>query len=300
LINMQNLIQEFINYISVERGLAKNTLLAYSRDLKTYVDYLKASGLNNPDAVKRERVTDFMYALKKNGLSTTSICRALAAVKMFHRFLVRENFAKEDPTNLVETPKIWKRVPEVLSQSEMEAIINAARGKKPQMIRDYAILELFYASGMRVSELADLKVNGLNFDVGYVRCIGKGSKERIIPIGKKSREALTVYCQKVRPKFAAKSSAEADNLFLNRLGKRISRQCIWKLIKDYARKAGIKKNIKPHTLRHTFATHLLEHGADLRSVQEMLGHSDISTTQIYTHVDKERLKSVHKQFHPRG
>jgi len=297
---MQGLIQEFINYISVERGLAKNTLLAYSRDLKGYVDYLATDNVKQPQAVTRERVTNFMYSLKKRGLSTTSICRALAAVKMFHRFLVRENLAKDDPTNLVETPKVWKRIPEVLSQVEIEAIIEAARGKKPQMIRDYAILELFYASGMRVSELADLKVNGLNFYVGYVRCIGKGSKERIIHIGKKSRQALAVYGQRVRPKFAAKSSTETDNLFLTRLGKRMSRQTIWKLIKDYARKAGIKKNIKPHTLRHTFATHLLEHGADLRSVQEMLGHSDISTTQIYTHVDKERLKSVHKQFHPRG
>jgi len=297
---MEDLIQEFINYISVERGLAKNTLLAYARDLKAYVEYLKAQNRKQPDDVSREHVTQFMYTLKKKGLSTTSICRALAAVKMFHRFLVRENFAKEDPTNLVETPKIWKRVPEVLSQAEMEAIIRAAQGKSAQMVRDYAILELFYASGMRVSELADLKANALNFDVGYVRCIGKGSKERIIPIGKKSREALALYCQKVRPKFLAKSSPEADTLFLSRLGKRLSRQSIWKLINVYALKAGIRKVIKPHTLRHTFATHLLEHGADLRSVQEMLGHSDISTTQIYTHVDKERLKSVHKQFHPRG
>jgi integrase/recombinase XerD len=296
---MQELIQEFINYVSVERGLAKNTLLAYSRDLKAYVEYLKTGNIKQPDAVTREQVTNFMYALKKRGLSTTSICRALAAVKMFHRFLVRENFAKEDPTNLVETPKVWKRVPEVLSQKEMEAIINAAQGKKPQMIRDYAILELFYASGMRVSELVELKVSGINLDAGYIRCIGKGSKERLIPIGKKSRQALAVYCQKVRPKYEVRSGG-AEQLFLSRLGKRITRQSIWKLIKDYARKAGIKKNIKPHTLRHTFATHLLEHGADLRSVQEMLGHSDISTTQIYTHVDKERLKSVHKQFHPRG
>ena len=296
---MQNLIQEFINYISVERGLAKNTLLAYARDLKMYVEYLKKGGIQSPDAVTRERVSTFLYDLKKKGLSTTSICRALTAVKMFHRFLVREGFVKDDPTNLVETPKIWKRVPEVLSQSEVESIIQAAHGKTPQMIRDYAILELFYASGMRVSELADLKMSGLNFDAGYVRCIGKGSKERLIPIGKKSREAVALYCKKVRPKLESKSSG-TDILFLSRLGKRISRQGIWNLIKDYAKKANIKKNIKPHTLRHTFATHLLEHGADLRSVQEMLGHSDISTTQIYTHVDKERLKSVHKQFHPRG
>ena len=296
---MKDLIREFIDYISVERGLAKNTLMAYERDLGIYVRYLKKASIENPDAVSRQKVSDFLYELKKNELATASICRALTAVKMFHRFLVRENFAKDDPTNLVETPKMWKRVPEVMSQAEVESIIRAAQGKTPQMIRDYAILELFYASGMRVSELADLKLSGLNFEVGYVRCIGKGRKERLIPIGKKSREALALYCQKVRPKLESKSTG-TDVLFLSRLGKRISRQAIWNLIKEYAKKANIKKNIKPHTMRHTFATHLLEHGADLRSVQEMLGHSDISTTQIYTHVDKERLKSVHKQFHPRS
>lgn len=296
---MQHLILEFINYMSVERGLAKNTLMAYDRDLKLYSDYLKKAGVENVQAVTRDRVSSFLYELKKRKLSTPSICRALTAVKMFHRFLVRENFLKDDPTNLVETPKLWKKVPEVLSQAEIEVILKAAQGKKPQLIRDQAILELFYASGMRVSELADLKMSGLNFDVGYVRCIGKGRKERLIPIGKKSREALAIYCQKVRPKFESRAQA-TDVLFLSRLGKRISRQGIWNLIKTYAKKSNIKKNIKPHTLRHTFATHLLEHGADLRSVQEMLGHSDISTTQIYTHVDKERLKAVHKQFHPRS
>lgn len=296
---MQQLILEFINYMSVERGLAKNTLMAYDRDLKLYSGYLKKAGVENVQAVTRDRVSSFLYELKKRKLSTPSICRALTAVKMFHRFLVRENFLKDDPTNLVETPKLWKKVPEVLSQAEIEVILKAAQGKKPQLIRDQAILELFYASGMRVSELADLKMSGLNFDVGYVRCIGKGRKERLIPIGKKSREALSIYCQKVRPKFESRAQA-TDVLFLSRLGKRISRQAIWNLIKAYAKKSNIKKNIKPHTLRHTFATHLLEHGADLRSVQEMLGHSDISTTQIYTHVDKERLKAVHKQFHPRS
>lgn len=296
---MQNLIQEFLNFLSVERALAKNTLLAYERDLKLYTEYLKKAGLGDPQGVTRERVSSFLYDLKQRGLSTPSICRALTAVKMFHRFLVRENFVKDDPTNLVETPKLWKRVPEVLSQAEIESVIQAAHGRKSQQIRDQAILELFYASGMRVSELADLKLSGVNFEVGYVRCIGKGRKERLIPIGKKSREAIASYCQKVRPKYEARAQS-TDVLFLSRLGKRMSRQSIWNLIKAYAKKAGIKKNLKPHTLRHTFATHLLEHGADLRSVQEMLGHSDISTTQIYTHVDKERLKSVHKQFHPRG
>ena len=231
-------------------------------------------------------------------MSPTSICRNLAAIKMFHRFLVRENLALEDPTTLVDTPKLWQRIPAVLSQGEIEAMIKAASGKKPQQIRDQAILEIFYASGLRVSELSDLKTTSVNFDAGFVRAVGKGSKERIIPLGKKARDALQKYLDHVRPKLL--KGRASDVLFLSRLGQKISRQSLWAVIKFYARRANIKKTIKPHTLRHTFATHLLEHGADLRSVQEMLGHADISTTQIYTHVDRERLKSVHKQFHPRG
>jgi integrase/recombinase XerD len=206
--------------------------------------------------------------------------------------------AKEDPTTLVDTPKLWMRIPSVLTQKEIESMIASASGKKAQQVRDQAILEIFYASGLRVSELADLKTTSINFEVGFVRAVGKGSKERIIPLGMKAREAIQRYLLKARPQLLKKQTN--DVLFLSRLGKKISRQSLWSVIKFYARKANIKKTIKPHTLRHTFATHLLEHGADLRSVQEMLGHSDISTTQIYTHVDKERLKSVHKQFHPRS
>jgi integrase/recombinase XerD len=295
---MKEFIDEFMNYLSVERGLAKNTLLAYRRDLTKYIDYLSQKGVKASNSVSREHVSNFMYDLKKHDMTATSICRNLAAVKMFHRFLVRENLAKEDPTTLVDTPKLWQRIPSVLTQKEIESMIRAASGKKPQQVRDQAILEIFYASGLRVSELSDLKTTSIDFDVGFVRAVGKGSKERLIPLGKKAREAVQKYLLKARPQLL---KDQANNvLFLSRLGKRISRQSLWSVIKFYARKANIKKTIKPHTLRHTFATHLLEHGADLRSVQEMLGHSDISTTQIYTHVDKERLKSVHKQFHPRS
>jgi integrase/recombinase XerD len=239
-----------------------------------------------------------MFDQKQKGLSANSIGRGLSAIKMFHRFLLRERLAKDDPTNLVDTPKLWKRVPEVLSSREVEAILQATNGKHWQAIRDKAILELFYATGLRVSELASLKLEDVNFDVGYVRCLGKGRKERIVPVGRKAKEALHHYCDTTRKKLLKNQIAGA--LFVSRLGKKISRQSLWKLIKFYARKANIKKPIKPHTLRHSFATHLLEHGADLRSVQEMLGHADISTTQIYTHVDRERLKSIHKEFHPRG
>ncbi|OGX09062.1 MAG: site-specific tyrosine recombinase XerD [Omnitrophica WOR_2 bacterium GWA2_47_8] len=295
---MKEFINDFINYLSVERGLANNTLLAYRRDLEGYAQHLKKSGIGSANQITHKDITAYMFHQKQKGLSTTSICRCLAALRMFHRFLVRERLAKDDPTNLVETPKLWKRVPDVLTASEIESMIKASQGSRWQEIRDNAILELFYASGMRVSELVDLKVDNVNFDIGFVRCIGKGRKERIIPIGRRAKSALKKYCDSTRGKLV--KSNFTPNLFVSRLGKRVSRQSIWKIIKQYARKANINKTIKPHTLRHTFATHLLERGADLRSVQEMLGHSDISTTQIYTHVNRERLRSIHKQFHPRS
>lgn len=295
---MKEYVDQFIDYLAVERGLAANTLLAYRRDLGSYGEFLKKKGIHAPETVTRKHITDYMFYQKEQGLSTNSICRSLAATRMFHRFLLRENLAKEDPTHLVETPKIWKRVPDTLSTGEIEAMIQASKGKNWQAVRDTAILELFYASGMRVSELTGLRVDNINCDMGYVRCIGKGSKERIIPIGKRAQEAVRSYCNTARGKLT--KDEFQMTLFLSRLGKKISRQSIWKIIKRCTKKAKIKKGIKPHTLRHSFATHLLEHGADLRAVQEMLGHADISTTQIYTHVDKERLKSVHKQFHPRG
>jgi integrase/recombinase XerD len=296
---MKPLISEFLNYLSVERGLAKNTLMAYGRDLEAYVQYLEAQhGVKSPEGVSREKITSYMHQQKKLGLTAGSICRSLAAIRMFHRFLVRENFSGVDPTDLVETPKLWKRVPDVLSQLEVNAMIDATQGRDWQSVRDRAILEMFYASGLRVSELVGLQTDSINFDMGIVRCVGKGSKERIIPIGKTAREAILKYIEGGRKKIL--KGRVDDALFVSRLGKKLSRQSAWKIIKFYARKAGVKKTIKPHTLRHTFATHLLEHGADLRSVQEMLGHSDIATTQIYTHVDKERLRTIHKQFHPRG
>ena len=290
--------EEFINYLAVERGLSSNTLMAYRRDLAQYFTFLNEKKSKDARATERKDITDFMQDQKGRGLSTTSICRGLSAVKMFHRFLVREGLVKTDPTNLIDMPKLWKRIPDVLSVPEIEAMLGAAKGGHWQAVRDRAMLELFYASGMRVSELVNLKLESINLEVGYVRCIGKGRKERIIPVGKRAREALGKYCAGSRQKLNKGNVSSA--LFLSRLGKKMSRQSAWKIIKHYARKANIKKEIKPHTLRHSFATHLLEHGADLRSVQEMLGHSDISTTQIYTHVDKERLKTIHKQFHPRG
>ena len=294
---MKEYIEEFINYLAVERGLANNTLMAYRRDLTKYSKFLKKSKVEKTSDISREDITKFMYDQKQKGLAANSIGRSLAAIRMFHRYFVRERVIAEDPAELIETPKMWKKVPDSLSQLEIEAMIKATKGRGWQLTRDNAIMELFYASGMRVSELVDLRTDNVNLDIGYIRCIGKGRKERIIPIGKRAREAIIKYLEKVRTKLLKGNFSEA--LFLSRLGKKISRQSVWKLIKQYAKKANIKREIKPHTIRHSFATHLLQHGADLRSVQEMLGHSDISTTQIYTHIDKERLKTIHKQFHPR-
>lgn len=293
---MKGLIEEFINYLSVERGLAHNTLLAYRRDLTEYTRFLAAAGIPSAEKVERRHITDYMYNQKSRQLSAKTIGRHLAAIKMFHRFLVRERLAKEDPTTLIETPKVWKRVPDVLSSAEMEMMIKAAEGRRRHRIRDQAILEVLYATGMRVSELINLKLENVNLEGGYIRCTGKGNKERIVPLGRKAREAIVRYL-KARGKFLKFHMTSV--LFLSQRGQRISRQCLWKMIRDYAQKAGIRKTVKPHTIRHSFATHLLEHGADLRSVQEMLGHSDISTTQIYTHVDRERLKRIHKEYHPR-
>lgn len=295
---MEKYIERFMNYLAVERGLADNTLLAYRRDLTKYAAFLSGKGVGDASKVIRSYITDFMLDQKQHGLSVNSICRGLAAIKTFHRFLVREGLVSDDPSHLVDTPKLWKRIPDVLSVAEIEAMLVAVKGNKWQAVRDRAVVELFYASGMRVSELSGLKVENINLEAGFVRCVGKGSKERVIPIGKKSIEVVRAYGENVRPGLT-RGRVKAE-LFLSRLGGRISRQSLWKIIKHYAREAGIKKEIKPHTLRHSFATHLLEGGADLRSVQEMLGHADISTTQIYTHVDRERLKAEHKQFHPRG
>lgn len=294
---MKQYLEEFLNYLFVERGLAKNTILAYQRDLAQYIRYCSKRKISDASHIKRQDITDYMQKQKAKGLSTGSICRSLAAVRMFHRFLVRERLSREDPTHLVETPKMWKRMPDVLTLPEIELMIKAAKGRQWSHLRNHAILELLYASGLRVSELVSLKIENVNTQIGYVRCIGKGQKERIVPVGKKATEAVVNYLEKGRVKII---SSKADPiLFVSRLGRKMSRQSIWKIIKACAKKANIKKEIKTHTLRHSFATHLLEHGADLRSVQEMLGHADISTTQIYTHVDRERLKSIHKQFHPR-
>lgn len=294
---MDNFIDIFISYLSVERGLSRNTIVSYRRDLQDYLDYLTGQKVNSLDKADRSRITDFMHELKRLGLNANSIARKLAAIKSFYRFLVREKILKQDLTSLLESPKLWRKIPDTLSFQEVENLIDQPDLGKKGGIRDRAILELLYATGMRVSELTQLKVQDVNLDVGFVRCLGKGNKERIVPLGRKAIGWVNKYIEKERPYFLKKAATES--LFLTRLHKRISRQSVWKMLKRYARRARIRKEIHPHILRHSFATHLLERGADLRSVQEMLGHSDISTTQIYTHINKDRLRTIHKKFHPR-
>ena len=294
---MLELINIFLNYLSVERGLATNTIISYRQDLKSYTGFLKSRQITSLSEATRQQVTNFMLCQKEAGLSVNSIARRLAAIKSFYRFLNRERILKEDPSSLVESPKLWKKIPDTLSLNEVDSLLSQPSIRDRQGIRDKAILETLYATGMRVSEAVNLRLDNVNLDIGFLRCVGKGNKERVIPLGKKAIISLKRYLGSSRPYFLKKKSS--DYLFLNRSGNKLTRQSFWKLIKKYARQARLKKPIKPHTLRHSFATHLLERGADLRSVQEMLGHADISTTQLYTHINKERLKSIHKMFHPR-
>ncbi|MCX5703341.1 MAG: site-specific tyrosine recombinase XerD [Candidatus Omnitrophica bacterium] len=294
---MKELIDAFLNYLSVERGLSHNTLVAYRDDLNRYTDFLKGRHIDTLFKIAKNDITDFMLSQKDRGVSVNSIARRLAAIRMFHRFLTRERLSKSDPSNLIDSPKLWKKIPDTLSLNEVNTLLSQPNIRDKQGLRDKAILETLYATGMRVSEAVNLKQDNVNLDIGFLRCIGKGNKERVIPIGAKAISSIKRYLEISRPQLLKKEPSQL--LFLNRFGRRISRQSLWKMIKKYAKGARIKKSIGPHILRHSFATHLLERGADLRAVQEMLGHSNISTTQIYTHINKERLKTIHRMFHPR-
>jgi integrase/recombinase XerD len=294
---MKEFIDIFLNYLSVERGLARNTLISYKEDLGFYIDFIKAREIDTLSKTSKNDIINFMLHQKDKGLAANSISRRLAAIKMFYRFLVRERILKIDPTSLIDSPKLWKKIPETLSLNEVENLLSQPDSRDKRGMRDKAILETLYATGMRASEVVNLKVGNVNLDIGFLRCIGKGNKERVIPLGKKAVGSLRRYLEHSRPSLLKKK--ESEFLFLSRFGKNLSRQSLWKIIKRYAIAARIKKPIRPHILRHSFATHLLERGADLRSVQEMLGHANISTTQIYTHINKDWLKSIHRKFHPR-
>lgn len=294
---MNNLIHEFINYLSVERGLAMNTLESYGRDLRQYSQFLEEDDANL-DAVSRTTILNYLLFLQKQGKATATIARRLAALKAFYQFLVREKRIKSDPTANLESPKLEKRLPRVLTVKEVERLLAQPDPAQPSGMRDRAMLELLYATGIRVSELVSLNVGDVNLEAGYIRCAGKGSKERIVPLGSLAIQSVREYLNHGRSKLV--KDREETALFVNHHGHRLTRQGFWKIVKRYADDARIEKEITPHTLRHSFATHLLENGADLRSVQEMLGHADISTTQIYTHVTRGRLKEVYARTHPRA
>lgn len=288
----------FLSYLTVEKGLATNTLEAYGRDLSRYLTFLAKIGVTEPGKISQGDILRFLTDLKQEGLSARSRARTLSAVRMFHRFLRMEKISNQDPTALVESPRMLRPLPHLLSQDEVDRLLAAPAGAEPLAQRDRAMLEVLYATGVRVSELISLRLSDLNLEIGCLSAFGKGSKQRLIPLGEEALAALMDYLKSARS--SLNKSGKEQIIFLNRSGKGLTRQGFWKILKRYAVIAGITQSISPHMLRHSFATHLLENGADLRAVQTMLGHSDISTTQIYTHVIRERLKQVHEQFHPRG
>ncbi|HLR42122.1 MAG TPA: site-specific tyrosine recombinase XerD [Pseudogracilibacillus sp.] len=296
---LNDAVEDFFHYIRIERGLADNTIASYRRDLLHYTKFFdEEKEIKDWDKVTREDIILFLAALRDHGKSTATLARMISTIRAFHQFLVREQIVTHDASLHIETPKKDRLLPTILSANEVDKLLQI-RATTPLAIRNKAMLELMYATGLRVTELVSLEVTDVHLAMGFVRCIGKGSKERIIPLGDIAKEATEAYLLDARPILLKKNQNE-KKLFVNHHGRSLSRQGFWKIIKSVARESGLTKEITPHMLRHSFATHLLENGADLRAVQEMLGHADISTTQIYTHITKTRLKDMYEQFHPRA
>jgi len=296
-VNVRTAVRLFLDELAVERGLSRHTLDAYRRDLAAYAQHLDASRIADVERVKREQVTGFLARERKRGRSPATVGRRLAAVRGLHRFAVSEGIAEEDPTREVSGPRNLRRLPGALTVPEMERLLDAPRGDGPLVLRDRALLELGYASGTRVSELTALDVADLEEEPGMIRVRGKGGVERWVPVGGYARRAVRTWLRRGRGELLRDDREPA--LFLNARGGRLSRAGFWRILKAHARTAGIRRPVSPHTLRHSFATHLLEGGADLRVVQELLGHADLSTTQIYTKVDRTYLTEIHRTFHPR-
>jgi integrase/recombinase XerD len=286
----------YIDYLTVEKGLAKNSLSSYATDLKRFGNHLAEKELDL-ERVERIDIVRYFQKLRGAGISARSVARALAAIRGMFRFLVAERHLEHDPTENLENPKLWTTLPKSLQANEVEALLRAPDRTTAEGLRDAAMLELLYATGLRVSELIHVKIEDVVMDAGFLRTFGKGSKERIVPFGDAARDAIVAYIERGRSEFVKQPD---PSLFLSNRGRAMSRQSFWMKIDRYARLAGISTHISPHVLRHSFATHLLENGADLRSVQMMLGHSDISTTQIYTHVSRARLQRMYEQYHPRA
>lgn len=295
---MDHYLDLFLNYLQVEKGLSRNTLDAYSRDVARYLDHLDRQGRHRPEEVRPIDVASFLQGLKELGISPRSRARTLSALRMFHRFMMVEGYCAVNPTSIIEAPRTRGKLPSVLTTREVERLLAVPAGDGAAAIRDRAMLELLYATGLRVSELVALKIRDVRLDAGYLMTMGKGEKERLVPIGESAGQTLAAYLAMRRQ--VTGTPGGDGHIFLSRLGRKMSRQAFWGIIKKRAVEAGILKSISPHTLRHSFATHLLENGADLRSVQIMLGHADLATTQIYTHITRERLKKLHEELHPRG
>jgi len=291
-------VESFLAWLELERGLSANTLLAYSKDLAQCAEFLAAEGLTDWSVVQSSHVSAWTSSLSRARFARSSQARKLSALRMLAKHLIRENVRKDDVAELLGGPKLSRKLPEVLTREELERLLNAPSTQSPHGLRDRAILELFYSSGLRVSELCGIELQSIDLDEGFVRVYGKGSKERIAPIGNAAIQAVRNYLSGGRPRFVKPRTG--SELFLSQQGRAISRKMVWVMIKAHAERVGIKKPIKPHLLRHSFATHLLEGGADLRAIQEMLGHADISTTQIYTSVQSQRLADEHALFHPRA
>ena len=295
---MHILAEQFLDYMRLERGLAENTLIAYRTDLESLFSWLSARNIQSVNAIKRKTVLDYLLHEKDRGLNTNTISRRLVCLKVFFRYLQQEGLVTGNVTESMESPRLWKILPDTLSVREVESLLASPDPEKSLGLRDKALLETLYGTGLRVSELAGLTLDDLHLDESYVRCVGKGRKERIVPIGTSATAWIQRYVNEARP---SQNPDPADRtLFLTVRKRPFSRKGIWKLIKNHTRDAGIGKNVTPHTLRHSFASHLLANGAPLRVIQEMLGHADISTTQIYTHVDPSRLKAIHSKYHPRS
>jgi len=290
-------VRTFLSYLRVEKGLSDNTIQSYRRDMLKFVEFLDKKNIDTAK-IRRTDVVEFMASLYKRRLDSRSVARHLVTIRHFFRFALLEGFVKEDPAATIESPKFRQSLPYFLSVDEVERLLAQPDASSAVGLRDKAIIELMYSTGIRVSELTGIRVGDLQMEAGCLRCIGKGNKERLVPVGKKALGVVEAYLKKSRPELL--KDGASSQLFLNQRGRPMDRVTIWKIMGRYGRKAQLRKPLKPHTLRHSFATHLLDRGADLRSVQMMLGHSDISTTQIYTHVVEERLKQVYKAHHPRA
>jgi integrase/recombinase XerD len=295
---MTESIEAFLQFMAVERGLSNHTIDAYRRDLLRFSAFARARRVTAPGAVTRRLISNYLGELQSAGLSPPSIRRQVSAIRSWFRFLISEGRCGSDPTENVEGPRGWQRLPKTLTSEEVTRLLDRPKGSTPSAVRDDAILELLYATGLRISELVNLPLSGINLEVGYLMATGKGRKQRIIPLGETAVGKLRNYLSASRPRLGR--NRRSDAVFLNRSGRKLTRQACWKLLRKYALQAGIRRAISPHMLRHSFATHLLERGADLRSIQVLLGHSDLSTTQIYTQVTKTRLKDLHRRLHPRG